>query len=57
MVEIRVTYTSEEEKDKIINTIKCTHKIVSVSRRYRNFKNKNTVEYRVYVKVEINKNK
>lgn len=53
MTEIRITYTSEEEKDKIIDTLKGICKIVSISRRYRNFKNKNATEYRVYIKVKI----
>lgn len=53
MSEIRITYTSEEEMQKILDLIKANYKIVSISRRYRNFKNKKAEEYRVYIKVEI----
>lgn len=53
MSEIRITYTSEEEKEKLISLIRGNYEIVSISRRYRNFKNKNAIEYRVYIKVKI----
>lgn len=53
MNEIRITYTIKEEKDKLIALIEANYKIKFISKSYRNFKNKNTEEYRVYIKVEI----
>ena len=53
MSEVRITYTSKEEKDKLIALIKANYKIKFISKPYRNFKNKKEEEYRVYIKVEI----
>ena len=53
MNEIRISYTSKEEKDKLIALIEANYKIKFISKPYRNFKNKKQEEYRVYIKVEI----
>lgn len=53
MSEVRITYTSKEEKDKLIALIKANYKIKFISKPYRNFRSKNSEEYRVYIKVEI----
>ena len=53
MTDIRITYSNDEEKEKIINTLREKHEIISISRPYRNLRNKLIEEYRVYVKVKI----
>lgn len=53
MTDIRITYSSDKEKEKIINTLREKHNIISISRPYRNLRNKLIEEYRVYIKVEI----
>lgn len=52
MSEIRITYTNEEEMQKMIDLIKQNYKIISISKRYRNFKSRIPNEYRIYLKVE-----
>ena len=53
MNEVRISYTSKEEKDKLIAIIESNYKIKFISKPYRNFKNKKEEDYRVYIKVEI----
>lgn len=53
MSEIRITFTDETEMQKMLALIKANYNIISISRRYKNFKSKNSNEYRIYVKVEI----
>ena len=38
MNEIRITYTSKEEKDKLITLIEANYKIKFISKPYRNLK-------------------
>lgn len=52
MNEIRVTFTCENEFNKILTLLKANYNIISISKKYRNFKNKKDVEFRVYIKIE-----
>lgn len=52
MSEIRITYTSEEEMQKMLDLIKANYNIISVSRKYKNFKSTNSNEYRIYIRIE-----
>lgn len=51
MVKVRISYSSEEEKDKLINILSKSHKILSISKAYKNRNNDNK---RVYVDLEVN---
>lgn len=53
MSEIRITFTNEEELQRMIALIEANYTITSISRRYRNLKSKIPNEYRVYVKVQM----
>ena len=53
MSEVRITYTNNEERERLIALIEANYKIKFISKPYRNFKNKKEEEYRVYIKVEI----
>lgn len=53
MLDIRITYNNEEEKEKLIKNLREKHNIISISKPYRNFRNKSIEEYRIYLKVEI----
>lgn len=53
MVDIRITYNNKEEKEKLIKSLSEKYNVISISKPYRNFRNKSMEEYRVYVKVEI----
>lgn len=50
MNEIRITFTKDEELNKMLDIIRANYNIKFISKRYRNFKNKDEVEYRVYIK-------
>lgn len=50
MNEIRITFTKDEELNKMLDLLKANYDIKFISKRYRNLKNKDEVEYRVYVK-------
>ena len=52
-MDIRITFTSEEELKRLISTIETNYKIISVSKRYPNSRSKVANEYRVYVKVQV----
>lgn len=54
MLDIRVTYTNEEELNSIIEALKEKYSKVTVNpKRYKNDRYGKTDEYRVYIKVEI----
>lgn len=54
MLDLRITYTSEEELDILISTLKEKYsKVIINPKRYKNDRYGKTNEYRVYIKVEI----
>ena len=50
MIKVRISYTSEEEKDKLLISLSKSHKILSISKTYKNRNNDNK---RVYVDLEV----
>lgn len=50
MVKVRISYSSEEEKDKLINILSKGSKVLNISKPYKNRNNENK---RVYVDLEI----
>lgn len=50
MIKVRISYSSEEEKDKLINILSKGNKILSISKPYKNRNNDNK---RVYVDLEV----
>lgn len=42
MLDIRITYNNEEEKEKLIKNLIEKYNIISISKPYRNFRNKST---------------
>ena len=50
MIKVRISYKSEEEKDKLISILSKGNKILSISKPYRNRANNNK---RVYVFLEV----
>lgn len=50
MVKVRISYSSEEEKDKLINILSKGNKVLNISKPYKNRNNDNK---RVYVDLEI----
>lgn len=44
MLDIRITYNNEEEKEKLIKNLREKHNIISISKPYRNFRNKSIEE-------------
>lgn len=53
MLNIRVTYTSDEELKQVLETLKEKHNIISISKPYANLRSRNAGEYRVYIKLKI----
>lgn len=54
MIDIRITYKSEEELNSIIDTLKEKYsKVIVNPKKYKNDRFRKTDEYRVYLKVEI----
>ena len=51
MIKVRISYKSEEEKDKLLISLSKSHKILSISKAYKNRNNDNK---RVYVDLEVN---
>lgn len=51
MIKVRISYTSEEEKDKLISILSKGNRILSISKAYKNRNNDNK---RVYVDLEVN---
>lgn len=53
MINIRVTYTSDEELKQVLETLRDKHNIISISKPYPNLRSRNVGEYRVYIKLEF----
>ncbi|MGU8853395.1 hypothetical protein ACV3U8_12590 [Clostridium perfringens] len=52
-MDVRITYTSKEELEKVLKTLKEKHNIISISKPYPNLRSRNVGEYRVYIKLEF----
>ena len=50
MVKVRISYSSEEEKDKLISILSKSSKVLNISKTYKNRNNDNK---RVYVDLEV----
>lgn len=52
-MDVRITYTSKEELEKVLKILKEKHNIISISKPYANLRSRNSGEYRVYIKLEF----
>ncbi|NGT04429.1 hypothetical protein [Clostridium perfringens] len=52
-MDVRITYTSKDELEKILQTLRDKHNIISISKPYPNLRSRNVGEYRVYIKLEF----
>lgn len=50
MIKVRISYSSEEEKDKLISILSKGSKVLNISKPYKNRNNDNK---RVYVDLEV----